>query len=77
MYQKRHVKPQRATPTIRIAMVWLAHGFRLAPRLGRYQARDLYPVASSGVPLVLAMAVDTGTATNSCAAANPDTSNGS
>jgi putative transposase len=27
MYQERHVKPQRATPTIRIAMVWLAHGF--------------------------------------------------
>ena len=27
MYQKRHVKPQRATPAIRIAMVWLAHGF--------------------------------------------------
>ena len=27
MYQARHVKPPRAMPTIRIAMVWLSHGF--------------------------------------------------
>jgi putative transposase len=27
MYQERQVKPQRATHAIRLAMVWLAHGF--------------------------------------------------
>jgi putative transposase len=27
MYQERHVKPPRAMPAIRMAMVWLAHGF--------------------------------------------------
>ena len=50
LYQERHIKPQRATDTTRLSLVWLARWFDWRKALAVVQP-DLYPLASPGFRL--------------------------
>ena len=71
LYQERHVNPRRATrchpprPGLARALVRLASG------LGRGAPRDLSPLASAGIPALLALEIHTWTPADPCGPASP------
>ena len=58
LYEERQVKPRRATDATRIVMVWLSHFFNWR-RLTHRETGDVDALASSGLPLVLALEIQT------------------
>ena len=60
LYQERHVKPRRATDATRLALVWLARWFDWRQALAVVQPATLTPLASPGVPALLALEVHAG-----------------
>jgi hypothetical protein len=66
-YQERHVTPRRATDATRLALIWL----------GRWCAtRHVHPLASAGIPPVLAVEVHTWTPADPCGPASAHPSYG-
>ena len=59
LYQERQVKPQQATNAIRLAMEWLSCCFNWCSAFEHRDARDVYPLASTRLLLVLAPEIET------------------
>src|SRR4029450_6765555 len=57
LYQERQVTPRRATDAIRLPLLWLGRWFRLASGAGGCATCDVSPLASAGIPTVLAVEV--------------------
>ena len=76
LYQERQIKPRRPTQATRIVLAWARLLVRLAPGIGHCATGDVDPLASSGVPMVLAVDIATWTSTDSCGAASAHPSNG-
>ena len=66
LYQERQVKPQRATNATRLTLTWLARWFDWRQTLAVVQPADLSPLASPGIPPVLALEIHLWTATAPC-----------
>src|SRR5947209_6573053 len=70
LYQERHVKPRRVTNATRFALVWLGPMGRLEASVICGATGDLHPLASPGIPAVLAVEIQTGSPPDSGGAAS-------
>jgi hypothetical protein len=66
LYQERQVKPRRTTHVLRMVPGLARSQVRQAASVSRGATRNLYPLAWSGVPAVLAMEIPSRTPTHSC-----------
>lgn len=76
LYHERNVKPGRATNATRITFVWLGRLVRLATGPRYSPTCDFYPLASTRVSPVLALAIASWTPSTLAGAPSPHSSYG-